>query len=33
MANAFLLAVALLLLWRPSRLDPTRGPESLAVGG
>ena len=32
MANAFLLAVALLLAWRPSRPDPTRGGETLAIG-
>ena len=33
MANAFLLTVALLLVWRPSRPDPTRGAETLAIGG
>jgi lipopolysaccharide export LptBFGC system permease protein LptF len=33
MANAFLLAVALLLAWRPSRHGPTRGAETMAIGG
>lgn len=33
MANALLLAVALLLVWRPSRPGPTRGAETLAIGG
>lgn len=33
MANAFLLAVALLLAWGPSRPDPLRGVETLAIGG
>jgi lipopolysaccharide export LptBFGC system permease protein LptF len=33
MANALLLAVVLLLIWRPSRPGPTRGPETLAIGG
>jgi len=33
MANAFLLAVALLLAWRPGRPDPTGGAETLAIGG
>jgi lipopolysaccharide export LptBFGC system permease protein LptF len=32
MANAFLLAVVLLLAWRPSRPGPTRGAETLAIG-
>jgi lipopolysaccharide export LptBFGC system permease protein LptF len=32
-ANAFLLAVALLLARRPSRPDPTRGAEALAIDG
>ena len=33
MANAFLLAVVLLLVWRPSRPGPTGGAETLAIGG
>jgi len=33
MANAFVLTVALLLVWRPSRRDPTRGAETLAIDG
>lgn len=33
MANAFLLAVALLLAWGPSRPDPTPGAKTLAIGG
>ncbi len=33
MANAFLLAVVLLLLWRPSRPGPRRGAETLVIGG
>lgn len=33
MANAFLLGIALLLAWRPRRGDPTRGAETLAIGG
>jgi len=33
MANAVFLAFALLLLWRPSRPDPTRGGETLAING
>jgi lipopolysaccharide export LptBFGC system permease protein LptF len=33
MANAFLLAVALLLAWGPSRPDPTPEAETLAIGG
>lgn len=32
-ANAFLLALALLLVWRPVRPDPTGGAETLAIGG
>jgi len=32
-ANAFLLAVALLLAWRPGRPGPTRGAETLAIDG
>jgi len=32
-ANALLLAVALLLAWRPSRPGPTRGAETLAIDG
>jgi len=32
MANAFLLAVALLLVWRPSRPGPTQGAETFAIG-
>jgi len=32
MANAFLLAVVLLLVWRPSHPGPTRGAETLAIG-
>jgi lipopolysaccharide export system permease protein len=33
MANAFLLAVVLLILWRPSRPGPRRGEETLVIGG
>ena len=33
MANAFLLAVVLLLVWRPSRPGPRRGAETLVIGG
>jgi lipopolysaccharide export LptBFGC system permease protein LptF len=33
MANAFLLAVVLLLVWRPGGPDAARGAESLAIGG
>jgi lipopolysaccharide export LptBFGC system permease protein LptF len=33
MANVFLLGVVLLFVWRPSRQSPTRGPETLAIGG
>ena len=33
MANAFLLAFALLLFGRPGRPDPTPGAETLAIGG
>lgn len=33
MANAFLLALAVLLVWRPSRYGPSRGAETLAIGG
>jgi lipopolysaccharide export LptBFGC system permease protein LptF len=33
MANAFLLAVALLLVWRPSHPGPTRGAKTLVIGG
>jgi len=33
MANAFLLAVVLFLVWRPSRPGPARGAETLAIGG
>jgi lipopolysaccharide export LptBFGC system permease protein LptF len=33
MANAFLLAVALLLAWGPSRPDPMPGAETHAIGG
>jgi len=33
MANAFLLGVVLLLIWRPSRPGPTHGAETLAIGG
>lgn len=33
MANAFLLAVVLLLLWRPGRSSPANGAETLAIGG
>jgi lipopolysaccharide export system permease protein len=33
MANTFLLAVALLLARRPSRRGPTRGAETIAIGG
>ena len=33
MANAFVLTVALLLVWRPSRRDPTCGTETLAIDG
>lgn len=33
MANALLLGVVLLLVWRPSRPGPTHGAETLAIGG
>jgi lipopolysaccharide export LptBFGC system permease protein LptF len=33
LANAFLLAVVLLLAWRPGRPDPTQGVETLAIEG
>lgn len=33
MANALLLGVVLLLVWRPSRPGPTRGTQTLAIGG
>jgi hypothetical protein len=33
MANAFLLAVVLLLVWRPSRPGPARGAETRVIGG
>lgn len=33
LANAFLLAVVLLLSWRPSRPDPTHGVEAFAIEG
>jgi len=33
MANAFLLAIVLLLAWRPGRPRTTRGKETLAIGG
>ncbi len=32
-ANAILLAIALLLVWRPGRPGPTRGAETLAING
>ena len=33
MANALLLGVVVLLVWRPSRPGPSRGAETLAIGG
>jgi lipopolysaccharide export LptBFGC system permease protein LptF len=33
MANAILLAFALLIVRRPRRSDPTHGAETLAIGG
>lgn len=33
MANTFLLAIVLLLVWRPTRPRASGGPESLAIGG
>jgi lipopolysaccharide export LptBFGC system permease protein LptF len=33
MANVVLLAVVLLLLWRPSRSSPANGAETIAIGG
>ena len=32
MANALLLGLALLLAWRPSRLQPESGSDTLAIG-